>query len=436
MKPMLDVFPSVPGMLIYTAALILILAQFAVLLHAKDNKKDLFRAVLFFSISFLVVGLMLIAAQAYKNLDPGEVLVPGSLPDRIFSVPWCLFAAWDMIAALTVFLQIRQLFRYARTHLTPDAVKETLDWLPVGVCISDMQGTVLLSNLRINALSQSLTNKHLFDSLAFWEQVTAQGTPQENGCLLRMQDGRTWLFTKKPMTVQENGRKMQYEQIFAADMTEVCDITDELSAKNKHLKEVQYHMKAVAAYEHSLIAAREVIRARTAVHNQMNSVLLCGKHYLDHPERVREDELLHLLEYNNFFQLVEAEQREHRTDRLDDAMRNAKRIGVAVQTEGALPEERYVRDVLAQAVEQCAANTVRHAEGDLLTVTLRETDLDYIAEFRNNGKPPEEPVSETGGLWYLRKAAEEAGGTVTVQSEPLFLLTVFIPKKVPPADQD
>lgn len=432
MRPMIDVFPSVLGMLIYVTALFLILLQFAVLLHSLQEKrrdKSLFSTTVFFIISFIVFGLMLCAANAYKILDPGEVLVPGSLPDRIFSIPWLAFALWDMAAALMIFLQIRKRIRYARSHLTPDAVKEALDWLPVGVCISDLQGTVLLSNLKINELSQELTDKHLFDSLAFWEKVTAKGTAQDHGCLLRMQDGKSWLFTKKPMKVHESGQDLQYDQIFATDMTEVCNITDELSAKNKHLKEVQFHMKAVAAYEHSLIAAREVIRARTAVHNHMNSVLLCGKHYLDHPEAVREEELLQLLEYNNFFQLVEAQQREQRTDRLEDAMRNAKRIGVTVQVEGTLPEEQYVRDVLAQAVEQCAANTVRHAEGDLLTVTLSETDSQYIAGFRNNGKPPEEPVSETGGLWYLRKAAEEVGGTVTVKSQPVFLLTVFIPKK-------
>ena len=432
MTPMLEVFPSVPGMIIYTAALILVLVQFAVLLYYvqdRPDKRSMFSALMSFLVSFIVLGLMLCAANAYKILDPGEVLVPGSLPDRIFSVPWAVFAGWDIFAALTSFWLVRRRLRYVKTHLTPNAVKETLDWLPVGVCISDMHGTVLLSNLKINTLSQSLTNMHLFDSHAFWEQVTAKGTPQAHGCLMRMPDGKAWLFTKKPMKVYENGQEMHYEQIFAEDMTEVCNITDELTAKNRHLKDVQYHMKAVSAYEHSLIAAREVIKARTAVHNQMNSVLLCGKHYLDHPERVREEELLHLLEYNNFFQLVEAQQREHRADRLDEALRNAKRIGVTVQIEGTLPEQQCVRDVLAQAVEQCAANTVRHAEGDLLTVTLRETDSQYIAEFRNNGKPPEEPVSETGGLWYLRKAAEEAGGTVKVQSKPVFLLTVFIPKK-------
>ena len=241
MTPMLKVFPSVPGMLIYITALILVLLQFAVLLHSVQNRSSrraLCTAVLHFAVSFLVVGLMLCAANAYKILDPGEVLVPGSLPDRIFSVPWIVFAMWDILAAVMAFLHIRKHFRLARTHLTPNAVKETLDWLPVGVCISDTEGTVLLSNLKINELSQDLTQKHLFDALAFWAQVTEKGTAQDQGYLLQMTDGHAYLFTKTPLSLHEKGIEKHFEQIIASDMTDAYRITQELTANNKHLKDV------------------------------------------------------------------------------------------------------------------------------------------------------------------------------------------------------
>ena len=431
MTPMLEFFPSVPGMLIYITALILVLLQFAVLLLAvqdRHRKRSLRSAVLHFAVSIVVVGLMLCAANAYKILDPGEVLVPGSLPDRIFSVPWIVFAAWDLIAAVMAFFQIRQLLRSAKTHLTQNAVKETLDWLPVGICISDAQGTVLLSNLKINELSQSLMQHHLFDSLAFWKQVTEKGTAQDHGYLLQTADGHAYLFTKTTLTLHEKDGDKHFEQITASDMTDAYQITQELTANNRHLKDVQYRMKAVAAYERSLIAAREIIKARTAVHNQMGSVLLSGKYYLDHPDGMNETELLRLLEYNNYFLLLEAENREKEADALQKALKTAQRIGVTVEISGTLPEQETARDILAQAVEQCAANTVRHAEGDRVTVTLTETDTQLSAEFRNNGKAPEQSVTETGGLLYLRKAAESAGATVTVQSAPVFVLTVTVPK--------
>lgn len=430
MKPMIDIFTTALGTVIYTAALMIVLVQLGILLHSvqeRHGKNSLCKTALYFIIVLSLWGLMMCAANAYKILDPGEVLVPGSLPERIFSVPWIVFAAWDVFAAAMAFGQIRQLFRSAKTHLAQNAVKETLDWLPVGVCISDAQGTVLLSNLKINELSQSLTDQHLFDSRGFWEQVAAKGTAQDHGYLLQTADGHAYLFAKAPLVMHKDGNEMHFEQITASDMTDAYRITQELTANNRHLKEVQYRMKAVAASERSLIAAREVIKARTAVHNQMGSVLLSGKYYMDHPNGMDETELIRLLEYNNFFLLREAENQEKEADALDKALKTAQRIRVTVEIEGTLPEQESARDILAQAVEQCAANTVRHAGGDCVYVTLTETGSRLKAVFRNNGKAPEQPVNETGGLLYLRKIAEAAGGTVSIQSEPEFVLTVCIP---------
>lgn len=50
------------------------------------------------------------------------------------------------------------------------------------------------------------------------------------------------------------------------------------------------------------------------------------------------------------------------------------------------------------------------------------------ASFSNNGIPPERPVTETGGLAVLRKTVEDSGGSMSIQSEPTFLLSISIPK--------
>ena len=429
MKPLIDVIASFQEIVIYITAMVLAILQTATVFYAfRDvrDKKFIRCSVLHLVIGFTVMMLLLYSREEVYLRDEGEVLP--TLCSTMLAVPWGVYAGWELLSAVLLMIQMKCIRRYRNNHLTPDAVKESLDQLPVAVCISDAEGSVFLTNLKMNALARRLTNEQLTDFRSFWEAVTAQGEQQDDGYLLRFSDGRDYLFTKTPLILHEQGKELHFEQTFASDMTEIYGITQELSANNRHLKEVQRHIKAVAAYERSLIAAREVIKARTSVHNQMNSVLLCGKHFMDHPDSIKEEELLHLLEYNNFFQLIESEQKEHRTEKLDDAMRTAKRIGVTVEIEGILPEQQSARDVIAQAVEQCAANTVRHAEGDRLTVTLKETESEWIAEFRNNGKPPEEPVSESGGLWYLRKAAEEVGGTIAVRSEPVFLLTVFIPK--------
>ncbi len=214
----------------------------------------------------------------------------------------------------------------------------------------------------------------------------------------------------------------------AANMTAQYSVTEELARKNRHLKSVLNRMKAVAAKERSLAAAREAMNARITVHNRMGGVLLSGKYYLDHPENMKEEELLRMLEFNSYFLLGEAEQPERTADPIQEAIRTAQRIGVRVEISGELPKEQNVRELLAQAVDQCAANVVRHAGGDRLLIQVTETGDHVVAAFSNNGRAPEKPIAETGGLFVLRKAVEDAGGTMTVQSHPAFLLTVSIPK--------
>ena len=98
----------------------------------------------------------------------------------------------------------------------------------------------------------------------------------------------------------------------------------------------------------------------------------------------------------------------------------ARSIGVTVDINGDLPEQASARTILAHAIQECAANTVKHAGGDRLNVTLSENEI----VITNNGKPPKGEIAESGGLLSLRRSVEEAGGTMTVQSQPEFILSI------------
>ncbi len=70
---------------------------------------------------------------------------------------------------------------------------------------------------------------------------------------------------------------------------------------------------------------------------------------------------------------------------------------------------------------------MRHAGGDLLSVLIAQSETALTASFTNNGSAPKGPIAETGGLATLRKAVEGSGGTMAVQSEPVFLLRISVP---------
>ena len=431
MTPFSEVYAGAPGVLIYSVALLLAVSQLAALIFSVQIVRS--RTLTLRSAVHALAGITALILLMYSNweqllLYEGKISALHRISVMIFAVPWIYCLGLELISLIVLLRQVHSLRRYRNTHLAPDVIKDALDWLPAAVCIADQDGTVLLSNLKMNDLVQCITGKPLTDLHCFWETVTAQGEQQDDGYIVPLKDERYYLFTQAPLILPQENAAQTFVRCIASDMTAKNRIRQELSDKNKHLTEVQVRMKAVAAREHSLIAAREIMHARMSVHDQMGSLLLSAKYYLDHPENMDETQLLDLLKNSNSFLLGTAEQPEQKQVSLHEAIQDAKKIGVTVIIKGALPTDAAGLSLLAQAIGQCAANTARYAGVYRVTVRLTEQDAQITAVFTNNGKPPASPVKATGGLAMLRTHVEQAGGEMRIESEPVFRLTVTIPK--------
>ena len=257
------------------------------------------------------------------------------------------------------------------------------------------------------------------------ESVKASGKEQNGQYIVVLPRGDVRLFAKRTLTA--DGR--EYDQLTAADVTERYRITEELKAKNEHLQDLQRRMKAVSALSGDMFVAQEEAAARAALHNQLGQVLLMGRHLLDHPENTDAQMVYLATKQMNAFLLGEYEEPVPSAENLPaQSVAMAKSIGVTVDLCGEIPDSENLRTVLALAVQECAANTVKHAGGDRLTVkaSMDENGTTFI--LTNNGEPPKTAIVESGGLLSLRRNVEAAGGTMTVLSEPLFSLTIRMPK--------
>ena len=342
----------------------------------------------------------------------------------LFGLPWGLYAIPEILSAAILLLLLRDDRRYRLNHLTPDAIRETVNLLPEGICISAPDGTVLLSNLQMDGLYRSLTGGTLSDAARFREYLEENGEKQGDEILAHTEEGTVWRFAGKHIS----GNGTEYEQLTASDVTAPYRIMEELRDRNEHLQELQRRMKEVSDLSGDMFIAQEEAAARTALHNQLGQVLLMGRHTLEHPDST-DAELVRMatLEMNRFL-LREAEvPSESRTDRLQQSLALAKSIGVQTEIFGPLPENPAYRALLAQAVQECAANAVKHAEGDRLVLRMEKNEKEWSVRIANNGRPPEKPVTESGGLLSLRRHTEAAGGAMTVESAPAFALVLRLP---------
>ena len=321
-------------------------------------------------------------------------------PDSLIRLPAALYLGSIVLSLLMLGADIWLLLREQRSKPSESSVKHALDLLPAGICVSDSDGNVIFSNDLMYRFCRKLTGSLLTDAEALQAAVAARGAPRGDSCLVRIED-RAFLFLSGRLSPPEEN---QVQFI-------VYDVTD-YARKNRKL---------------ALALSREAVNARYAVHNQMGSILLTGKYYLDHPDVTNEAELKRMLTRNNDYLLESTEQICPTADPLGDAVGIARSIGLTVEIVGPLPEDARWRTLLAEAVTQCAANAVRHAGASRLTLTLRQTAGRLTAVFTNDGIPPAGPIREGGGLGALRQRAEQAGCAMEIRAKQAFRLILRFP---------
>ena len=339
---------------------------------------------------------------------------------RLFDLPWGVYAGLETVLFLFLALLIRDDRRYRGGHLTPDAIRETVNLLPEGICISAPDGTILLSNLQMNMVCKAWTDSGLSDAARLRHMLETDAEKQNAGALARTPDGKTWRFSQGRLT--EDGR--QYDLLTATDVTAQYRAIEELREKNERLMDIQQRMKAVSDLSGDMFVAREETDARVALHNQLGQVLLMGRHYLNHPDSTDANRIHFATAQMNSFLLGEVQKPENETeDEIQRALSMAGSIGVSVRITGELPADPKKRKLVADAIRECAVNTVKHANGDMVFAQIG-TDSVLLS---NNGTPPAGQITESGGLLSLRRETEAAGGEMVVKSQPEFSLLIRFP---------
>ena len=159
-----------------------------------------------------------------------------------------------------------------------------------------------------------------------------------------------------------------------------------------------------------------------------------------------EEELLKSLKYTNGFLLSESEAIDEERDHYQDGLRMAEGVGVKVSIEGEKLLDRrgagvdadkitQIRNILGQAIGECAANTIKHAGGDEVKVLIQRQDSTMILELTNNGEPPKDDIKETGGLLSLRHMVDNMNGEMYIESEPEFRLKIILKDDVQGGDE-
>ena len=420
---------SVVELLVSGAMLIMLYAGYLCMAFYRLGKKEINTIISFilFVLYFGAFYLMLDGKFHYMEpdyfyyMDVDYLRTWSKVTTAFCSLPVPVVLALEIITVLYLIRGTKQRIKLRKESLTPTSIKEAIDLLPAGVAFAEMSGNVVFANLSMNVIAQSCFGKSMTDLTGFEHNtICSDGT-------------KTWQFIQENITLQGKN----YIQVTANDITEEAGINDELKGKNRKLKEIRNRLEIFNRRAEQITISKELLNARRQVHSETGHILLASRHYMEHPDFVDEEKFLSTLKLTNLHLLKEYEEDDTETDLLSEAMVMAKAINVRVKLVGMIPEEGTLRDILASAINECATNTKKHADGDMLTVTTEEKKDTVIFTLTGNdnlsekdttepGAAPFKTVKETGGLASLRILVENAGGTMEIKTEETFTVIIRI----------
>ena len=341
-----------------------------------------------------------------------------------------------MIVLLVIgILRLGWVFKTIRTTITQFSVGETLDLIPLGVSFSNDYGQIMHSNNMIDELSYWMTGTVLSDEKDFWDKITSgdlvSGTlvnSDPETPVVKMPDGKIWLLTKTRI----NSALGEVSQILAVDATAEERLSQELNESNDQLRDMNMRLRRYHEEVDDTVRSEELLEAKMRVHDKMGETLIAAKMFLTNPESPVNGETV-LKSWMEDLALLREESKEDEAPKeapkqVERFMAAAKHLGIDLIINGEMPENRDTMNLICVGIQECMTNAIQHAEADRMEVTIDKDDFIYTVNYTNNGKTPNYPIKEGGGMKLLRETANKMGATMNYGNEGNFSLTLKIPR--------
>ena len=392
-------------------------------LTAYGRQRDKWKRYLHLSVFLFLLILLSVLADASSQINEG-LQYKTWLPLPMWLL-WCITFAADFL----MIWDIAGLCRLRRQALGRDSIKQALDMLPSGICYFAPSGRVKLCNRQMDSLFHTIsqgdlqTLAELQDALSDCDACSGVIRLSWERQTYLFPDGKAWRYRQSEVKASDGAT---YTEAVFSDITELYNKNLELKAQIKQLNAISRELKWLSDNALILTREKEVLSAKTKLHDDMGAGLIAIRHILHHNRTEEEANAMDLfrqavsaIKYDNAYPRGRSE--------LDRFLHDAEAIGIKANLSGDLPEQEELRHVMILAMRECLTNSVRHAGATTIHITAEKKGDSVSVKITNDGRSPETEVVPKGGLHNLYRHIIDFGGTMEIQSKPSFALTVVLP---------
>lgn len=348
----------------------------------------------------------------------------------LFKIPYAFLFIMGICGFLFAGIQMFGIFKRCRNYLRKNAIQESLDNLPSGIVFFDGNGMPKLMNRRMHQICMNLAGRDIQNITELEEALSKPLKEQvffdDDLKVYGFSDGSVWKFSEKEIITTGGDR---FSQVLASEVSELYQSKVLLKRENQKLQEMSAAMKELSKNVVTLTREEETLSMKMRVHDNLGYSVLAAQRML--MRESEEDRDIFLSQWKQTLDLLNKDNESVEDEQLHRQVQDrAKFLGVKIIYTGEKIWESHIFRLLDIILLEALSNCVRHAGASELYVKFGSAEHEWGVVITDNGQKPEKNIKEGGGLSGIRKKVEQCGGTLRICSDPIFSITVKIPKEV------
>ena len=334
----------------------------------------------------------------------------------LFKIPYAFLLIMGICGYLFAGIQMFGIFKHRRNCLRENAIQESLDNLPSGIVFFDGNGMPKLMNRRMHQICMNLAGRDIQNITELEEALSKPLKEQvffdDDLKVYGFSDGSVWKFSEKEIITTGGDR---FSQVLASEVSELYQSKVLLKRENQKLQEMSAAMKELSKNVVTLTREEETLSMKMRVHDNLGYSVLAAQRML--MRESEEDRDIFLSQWKQTLDLLNKDNESVEDEQLH------RHTGEKIW-------ESHIFRLLDIILLEALSNCVRHAGASELYVKFGSAEHEWGVVITDNGQKPEKNIKEGGGLSGIRKKVEKCGGTLRICSDPIFSITVKIPKEV------
>ena len=213
-------------------------------------------------------------------------------------------------------------------------------------------------------------------------------------------------------------------EVIAFDITEEYSLKKELDEQNEKIKLNNKELVSSMENIEKLEKEKNLLKIKNKYHDLLGQNLSVLQQYLNREEIKQEnfDEIKFMIKK----MFIDIEDTEDPNTNLQNLIKIHQNNGTNIIIKGKLPENEKQAKVFFEIIREATTNAIKHAESSKIFVEIKETLEKTNMVITNDGKKPNEFITENEGIKGMRRKVEEIKGYFYVSTVPEFSVNVSI----------